>query len=125
MHADRARAQRFSITRADELQLIEQVARPADDAPWHERAKHFVMENKYSVLGYTWLGTVGVSLAYNFSRRDIAVPQKLINSRMIAQAMVLAGFAGMALIASAAPKPVKIDPHFERVVNQAPAKDTH
>ncbi|KAI8924357.1 hypothetical protein BC831DRAFT_466120 [Entophlyctis helioformis] len=117
MAADRQYAQRFSITSADELEVKELVPAAASDSAL-DRAKSFVLGNRFALLGYGWLGAVGLSLMYNFSRKEISLPQKLINSRMVAQSAALAGFAGLAVLTttSASTPAVRIDPYFQRVV---------
>ena len=49
--------------------------------------------------------------------RDIAMAQKLINSRMTAQTMAIAGFAAAATAASMTTKDAIVDPYYERIVN--------
>ncbi|KAI8925261.1 hypothetical protein BC831DRAFT_461682 [Entophlyctis helioformis] len=108
MAADRQYAQRFSITSADELEVKELVPAAASDSAL-DRAKSFVWATRFALLGYGWLGAVGL---------EISLPQKLINSRMVAQSAALAGFAGLAVPDNdpASTPAVRIDPYFQRVV---------
>ncbi|KAH6567515.1 hypothetical protein BASA61_004080 [Batrachochytrium salamandrivorans] len=124
MDADRVRAQRFSITSEDELTIKEYNPLANSDSKI-DQIKNFLVQNKYSALGYTWLGTVGISLAYNFGQRNVPMAQKLINSRMVAQTMVLLGFAGLAALSATTSPIVKIDPHFERIIHQENQTKSH
>ncbi|EGF82099.1 hypothetical protein BATDEDRAFT_36706 [Batrachochytrium dendrobatidis JAM81] len=124
MEADRIRAQRYSITREDELNVRE-VSPITDTSSTNDKLKHYLVQNKYSVLGYTWLGVVGLSLAYNFTRPNTAMSQKLINSRMVAQSAVLLGFAGLAALSTTATPTVTVDPHYERIMHQEQSTKSH
>lgn len=88
MYADRAHAMHKSIS------LPEQVyTRQLSLNEW-------IVKNKYSVLGYSWLTAMGASLAYNFGNKQIPMSQKLINSRMIAQTLTIGGMALLAFLAA-------------------------
>ncbi|KAJ1330206.1 hypothetical protein BSLG_009625 [Batrachochytrium salamandrivorans] len=119
MDADRVRAQRFSITSEDELTIKEYNPLANSDSKI-DQIKNFLVQNKYSALG-----TVGISLAYNFGQRNVPMAQKLINSRMVAQTMVLLGFAGLAALSATTSPIVKIDPHFERIIHQENQTKSH
>ncbi|KAJ1336802.1 hypothetical protein BSLG_006905 [Batrachochytrium salamandrivorans] len=69
MDADRVRAQRFSITSEDELTIKEYNPLANSDSKI-DQIKNFLVQNKYSALG-----TVGISLAYNFGQRNVPMAQ--------------------------------------------------
>lgn len=120
MHADRRYAQQFSVTSEDELELIK---REQQQLSLVERTKEYIIDHRFSVLGYGWLTTVGLSLAWNFSRKDVSFPQKLINSRMIAQTATLLGLASIATMMGGTQPAQKIDPHYERVMAEGAKKE--
>ena len=110
MYADRIHAQKFSITKEDELETASP-QKQLSTTDW-------LMKNRFRVLGYSWVAAMTGSLAYNFSRKNVPMSYKLINSRMIAQSLVLGGLVSLALLASSVPKDDKRDLHYERIVNQ-------
>ncbi|KAJ3284718.1 hypothetical protein HDU79_007929 [Rhizoclosmatium sp. JEL0117] len=119
MKADREFAQKFSLSREDELSLVS--SRPTlfgANSEWDaERIKQFAFKNRFTLLTYGYVGVVGTTLAYNFSRTDIFLSQKFINARLVGQ---FSAVAGILLIGAAAVgnKPEKVvDPYYERVVN--------
>eukprot|EP00842_Homolaphlyctis_polyrhiza_P002216 jgi/Hompol1/2996/HPOL_006286-RA len=152
MNADRRRALMYSITNADELQLLQRDHPLQKSDSQIDQLKYYVLQNRYSILGrlftcsfhafsavlahccapllhligYGWSAAMLGSLAYNFSRSDIAMAQKLINSRMVAQSLALGGFVALAALASATgthEHKELVDPHFERIVSEnSPAK---
>ncbi|KAI8904811.1 hypothetical protein EDD86DRAFT_233032 [Gorgonomyces haynaldii] len=115
MYADRVHAAQFSITKEDEVDNANRV-----DTRVPQTTTEWLLKNKYTVLGYTWLSAMGVSMVYNFSRKDISMSYKIINSRMIAQTLAFAGMASLAVLAASATEEPeeKRDLHFERVISQ-------
>ncbi|KAI8614266.1 hypothetical protein BC830DRAFT_1065663 [Chytriomyces sp. MP71] len=124
MYADREFSQKFSVTREEEVSAFSHAAgdeasgmRGWDGARW----KEFAFKNRYSLLGYGYLGIVGSTLAYNFTRRDIFMTQKFVNARIIGQ---FSGIAGILLIGAVsatgehrANSQVQADPYYDRIVN--------
>eukprot|EP00890_Picochlorum_soloecismus_P001006 jgi/Picsp_1/1906/NSC_05372-R1_hypoxia induced protein conserved region containing protein len=66
-------------------------------APASESLVDWMVDNKLKTIGYTWLGGVGGSLAYQWSR-PIPTSLKVIHSRVYAQAITLAALGGMAAL---------------------------
>ncbi|KAJ3030737.1 UNVERIFIED_CONTAM: hypothetical protein HDU68_007948 [Siphonaria sp. JEL0065] len=114
MRADREFAQKFSISQSHEVVIpAEETARNWD----LETVKQVAFKNRFSILSYAYVGIVGSTLAYNFSRHDIFMTQKFVNARLVGQ---FSAVAGILLIGAAAVgnKPeVKVDPYYERIVN--------
>jgi hypothetical protein len=63
-------------------------ADPGEGISWIEK-------NKTKIVVGIWGTVLAGSLVYNFRRPDIAKSQKIINSRMVAQASVLGGMGLM------------------------------
>ncbi|KAI8612957.1 hypothetical protein BC830DRAFT_1134502, partial [Chytriomyces sp. MP71] len=124
MYADREFSQKFSITKEDEVAAFSHAE--GEEAlgmrKWDmDEVKEFTFKNRYSLLGYGYVGIVGSTLAYNFTRRDIFMTQKFVNARIIGQ---FAGIAGILLIGAAsamgehgANSQVLADPYYDRIVN--------
>ncbi|ORY39284.1 hypothetical protein BCR33DRAFT_720122 [Rhizoclosmatium globosum] len=75
MRADREFAQKFSITQKDDVSLAEaSVARSWD----METVKQVAFKNRFQLLSWGYLGVVGTTLAYNFSRTDIFLSQNAV-----------------------------------------------
>lgn len=121
-----------SITKAERLlaerKILERggfVAPKTSESP--QSLKHWVLDNKSYIVGIGWLTVAGGTLLYQWKRKDITVPQKIINARLSSQVMALVGvsalagifnlFNSIALTATEPPKP-KIDYHFESVISQ-------
>jgi hypothetical protein len=47
--------------------------------------KHWILDNKYYIVGFGWLAVAGGTLLYQWKRRDISRPQKIINARLSSQ----------------------------------------
>ncbi|KAI9326511.1 hypothetical protein BDR26DRAFT_941202 [Obelidium mucronatum] len=114
MRADREFAQKFSISRSNEVNAeFESVGKS-----WNlDTVRQVAYKNRFTLLAYTYAGIVGTTLAYNFSRTDIFLSQKFINARLVGQ---FGAVAGIALIGAAAVgnKPeVKVDAYYERIVS--------
>jgi hypothetical protein len=56
---------------------------------------NWALEHKLKTIGYTWLGGITGSLAYQWSR-PIPTSLKLIHSRVYAQAITLGALGAMA-----------------------------
>ncbi len=69
--------------------------------------RHWLVDNKYSVLGLTWLGVLGVSLAVNFRQKHITTAQRMMHSRMIAQVACIAGMGALAYLSTSESSAVK------------------
>ncbi|KAJ3121036.1 hypothetical protein HK098_004044 [Nowakowskiella sp. JEL0407] len=91
MIEDRKFAQQFSITKPVE-ETKEAFKINFDTLPDQ------LYQNRFKLVLGIWAATMGVALTYNFARRDITRAQKLINSRMVAQAAGIAGFGGIAAV---------------------------
>ncbi|RKO98075.1 hypothetical protein CXG81DRAFT_13889 [Caulochytrium protostelioides] len=79
-------------------------------------------ENRYYIVGYTWAGVMAGALAYNFNNRRIPLDHKLINARLIAQASVLAMFAGVVSLTGIEDSRSyqmahRRDPHYDQIVH--------
>ena len=70
-----------------------------DKQPHVSAAQHpilsWALEHKLKTIGYTWLGGITGSLAYQWSR-PIPTSLKLIHSRVYAQAITLGALGAMA-----------------------------
>ena len=121
-----------SITKAErvlaERKILERggfVAPKISESP--QSLKHWVLDNKYYIVGFGWMAVAGGTFLYQWKRKDISVPQKVINARLSSQVMALAGVSALAgnlsivnkiaLTATEPPKP-KIDYHYESVISQ-------
>ncbi|KAJ3084187.1 hypothetical protein HK102_000738 [Quaeritorhiza haematococci] len=119
VEADRIFANKFAINadvvQKEDMEALAEYERPFE---WTQQGiKNLLIRRRYEFMGLLWTGTMAGSLLYNFSRKDIAMSQKLINSRMIAQSAALAAFVGFAGVAQIEePKKIK-DAHFEKIIN--------
>ncbi|KAI8612956.1 hypothetical protein BC830DRAFT_1170650 [Chytriomyces sp. MP71] len=121
MEADRQFAQKFSVSKEDELGALGSLrpfASVGKDLDWAQM-KAVAFKNKYTLLGYGYVGIVGSTLAYNFTRRDIFLTQKFVNARLVGQ---FSAIGAVLLIGAAASSGYKkedptLDAYYERVVN--------
>ncbi|GLJ48447.1 hypothetical protein SUGI_1022550 [Cryptomeria japonica] len=60
--------------------------------------RKWVSENKLTSVGALWSSTLGVSLAYNFSKPAMKTSLKLIHARIHAQGITLAALSAAALL---------------------------
>jgi len=65
--------------------------------------KKYVLDNRYKVVGMSWLTVTSLTLASLWANKNIPVSQKLIHARMYAQGTALASFIAFAF-ASTAPQ---------------------
>jgi hypothetical protein len=116
MEADRKFAQQFSITKAD-MQAIKGETKYTFDK---EGIHKYIYDNQYHILGYGYLGLVGLSLIYNFGKKSIVMQQKLINTRMVAQTGAFMGVGLVAALNAKRPKHIEesVDVHFESMINK-------
>ncbi|KAJ3114893.1 hypothetical protein HDU96_001511 [Phlyctochytrium bullatum] len=116
MRYDREFAMRFSVTNPNDF--VRPSTAPLSRFNWSsEEMLKMVVRNRYEIIGYTWAGTLVSTLAWNFTRPNVAMAQKLINARMTAQVAAIAGFVLVASLASTVPKEVVVDPYYERIIN--------
>jgi len=78
--------------------------------------KHWIVERRYPLVGGLWAGSLGGAILYNMNRTDILPANKVINARLIAQVLALAGIGAAAALATTEPHEVQVDRHFERVL---------
>ena len=116
MEQDRLFAQQYSISKPSPFSNNEQTRKLGQG--W----KEYVRENQFKLVGYTWLGLVTSTLAYNFSKPAITMQQKFINARMVSQAGALVGICAIALLhlkrEEKVPGKVEDDLHFEKIVKK-------
>ncbi|KAI8922107.1 hypothetical protein DFJ77DRAFT_516384 [Powellomyces hirtus] len=79
-------------------------------------AREWMIKNRYPLVMTLWSGTLAGAFLWNWGRRDIKTAQKVINSRMVAQTMALAGIGGLAALAGTDPYETHVDRHFEKVM---------
>ncbi|KAJ3104575.1 hypothetical protein HDU97_009087 [Phlyctochytrium planicorne] len=115
MREDRIFAQKFSITQEAEVEKRKEFMRGFTQ----DELLKALARNKNELILYTWLGTLGGALAWNFQRPNVTMAQKLINARMTAQVAAIAGFLTVASLAALVPKEVVVDPYYERIINSA------
>jgi hypothetical protein len=114
MELDREFAQQFSIT--------PKIENHTEKYSFSKQgAIQYFKDHQFTVIGYTWLGLVGLSLAYNFSRPQITMAQKMINARLVAQSGAMLGIVAVAALQVKQDKraPVK-DLYFERAIGGIP-----
>jgi hypothetical protein len=118
MVADREFASQFSVTKKEDL---------VNESAPTQSIKDYIRENQFSLVAKGYFGLVGLSLAYNFARKEIGFTQKLINTRMVGQAGALVAIASVAALQLKRDKTVPVDRHFERIVygDQQNTKDPH
>ena len=111
MEEDRKFAQQYSVSQPDEIDF-------KSSSDW----KEYLRDNQFSLVGYTWLGLVGSTLAYNFAKPQISLQQKFINARMVSQAGALLGIVAVAMMSLKRQEKVQgkveNDAHFERIVGK-------
>ncbi|KAI9338913.1 hypothetical protein DFJ73DRAFT_847165 [Zopfochytrium polystomum] len=118
VRADREFAQRFSVTKEEELSLI----RESKEARSWESFQRTLYRNRFEILAASYFGILGTTMAYNFARKDIFMSQKFINARMTAQVAAIAGVGAIAVLASTTrPEPI-IDPYYERILKEGERK---
>ncbi|KAJ3153771.1 hypothetical protein HDU86_005104 [Geranomyces michiganensis] len=79
-------------------------------------AREWVIRHRYPLVMTLWSGTLAGAILYNWRRGDITKSQKLINARLVAQVMALAGVGGIAGLAGTAPYEEHVDKHFEKIM---------
>ncbi len=92
--------------------------------------KEYILQNRFKVVGYSWLTVVATTLAVVWSNRTMPVSQKIITARMYAQASALAAFGAFALAAN-----VPVDKtsnverlsqrHFDHILEQESLEAIH
>ncbi|KAJ3099709.1 hypothetical protein HK100_004846, partial [Physocladia obscura] len=121
MHADRNFAKQFSLTTSEEVDAVLKGSptSPIDaEKKWDLRkVKEVAFANRYEILGYGYVGVVGSTLAYNFTRRDIFMTQKFVNARLVGQFAAIAGIVMIGAMAASSPTEEKKDAYYERIVN--------
>ncbi|KAJ2161254.1 Replication factor C, subunit RFC4 [Coemansia sp. RSA 552] len=65
-----------------------------------DRSITYVNENRWSILGYTWLTSMAGSIYYLYRQKGMTVAQKAVQARMYAQLITIAGILSTAAIAS-------------------------
>ncbi|KAJ2721314.1 Replication factor C, subunit RFC4 [Coemansia sp. Benny D115] len=65
-----------------------------------ERATDYVTENRWSLLGYTWLAGISGSAYHLYRQKGMSVTQKAVQARMYAQLITLIGILSTAAVAS-------------------------
>ncbi|KAJ3007748.1 UNVERIFIED_CONTAM: hypothetical protein HDU68_003359 [Siphonaria sp. JEL0065] len=117
LRADREFSQKFSISRSNESGF-DTPDTLSEAKSWDmQTVKQVAYKNRFTLLSYAYVGIVGCTLAYNFSRKDIFMTQKFVNARLVGQ---FSAVAGILLIGAAAVgnKPeTKVDAYYERIVN--------
>ncbi|KAI9207965.1 uncharacterized protein BJ171DRAFT_472278 [Polychytrium aggregatum] len=116
MKIDREFAQQFSVVRESEVET--DASQGQINFTTAEGWKNAFVRFRYSAVAGLWATSMAVALGYNFRRTDITHAQKVINARMTAQLLALAGVMGVAGVSAMVDiKPmVKIDPYYERIV---------
>ncbi|KAJ2785459.1 Replication factor C, subunit RFC4 [Coemansia javaensis] len=64
------------------------------------RSADFVTENRWSILGATWLTGISGSMFYLYRQKGMSGSQKLVQARMYAQLITIVGILSTAAIAS-------------------------
>ncbi|TPX66083.1 hypothetical protein SpCBS45565_g04731 [Spizellomyces sp. 'palustris'] len=80
--------------------------------------RQWLIRHRYPLVMTVWSGTLAGAFLYNLRRPDIPTAQKIINARLVAQVMALAGIGGIAALAATDPHEKQVDRHFEEVMNQ-------
>ncbi|KAG0239494.1 hypothetical protein B0O80DRAFT_523750 [Mortierella sp. GBAus27b] len=69
---------------------------------------HQVRENRNMVVGVSWLGSIGGSLLYTFSKKGLTTTQRVVTARMYAQGFTILTMLGVAALElTEGPKPKK------------------
>ncbi|KAJ3165565.1 hypothetical protein HDU88_004052 [Geranomyces variabilis] len=79
-------------------------------------AREWLIRNRYPLVMTLWSGTLAGAFLYNWRRGDITKSQKIINARLVAQVMALAGIGGIAGLTGTAPYEEHVDKHFEKIM---------
>ena len=85
-------------------------------------ARGWLRENRFSVIGVSWLASMAGALAYSLNERNIKMSQKLVHARVYAQAATVAVLLATAVAAQMddEEKPVeKPDIKFMEQINRA------
>lgn len=83
----------ISITKAErnlaERKLIERGGILPQQPPETPKSlKHWVLDNKYHIVGFGWLAVAGGTLLYQWKRGDVTRSQKIINARLSSQGIL-------------------------------------
>ncbi|OMJ07846.1 Respiratory supercomplex factor 2-like protein [Smittium culicis] len=78
-----------------------------------DRSVDYFLENKYMALGAAWAAAAGFSVYKLYLNKNITWTQRIVQARMYAQALTVAGLIGVAAISKFAgdKKDKKIDEH--------------
>ncbi|RKP35021.1 hypothetical protein BJ085DRAFT_8306, partial [Dimargaris cristalligena] len=74
----------------------DQVAAATADAPLLTRARTFVQDHQWSIIGTTWASGMGISLGYLMRQKHMSTMNKLVQARVYAQFITLAALLGTA-----------------------------
>ncbi|CAO3669215.1 unnamed protein product [Rhizopus stolonifer] len=55
-----------------------------------DRSLHYLNENRWSFIGFSWAASMVGALGYSFSNKYLTTQQKIVQSRMYAQAVTIA-----------------------------------
>ncbi|KAJ1921247.1 Replication factor C, subunit RFC4 [Mycoemilia scoparia] len=65
-----------------------------------DKAIDFISDNRWSILGITWLGGISASIYRMYSQKGLTWTQRVVQARMYAQALTIVGILATAGIAS-------------------------
>lgn len=68
------------------------------------RTVDYVTENRWSLLGYTWLAAISGSIYHLYRKKGMTVTQKAVQARMYAQLITIVGILSTAGVASLSDK---------------------
>ncbi|KAI9097027.1 hypothetical protein DFS34DRAFT_594234 [Phlyctochytrium arcticum] len=74
--------------------------------------RQYIIKHRYPIVMSIWSGTLAGAFLYNWRRRDITRGQKIINARLVAQVMALAGIGGIAAITASDPHDKQVEKSF-------------
>ncbi|KAI9203743.1 uncharacterized protein BJ171DRAFT_139694 [Polychytrium aggregatum] len=124
MRVDREFAQQFSVVHESEIEPL--TSSDQINFTSAEGLKNAFIQYRYKFVAGLWATSMVAALGYNYRRTDITQAQKVINARMTAQLLAIAGVMGVAGVSTLVDvKPVAVvDPYYERIVNGEAVKTT-
>ncbi|KAI9137004.1 hypothetical protein BKA69DRAFT_1100708 [Paraphysoderma sedebokerense] len=94
-------------------EMAAELARPKRS--WWNETRATLVENRYKITAWTWVGTVGTSLFMLYRNPHLSTSQKLVQTRVYAQGAVLLALLATAGLAAVSEEP-EVSQHNHRFV---------
>ncbi|PVU90365.1 hypothetical protein BB559_004651 [Furculomyces boomerangus] len=87
-----------------DVQETEELSALTKPGGFADRSMDYFLENKYKILGSVWAVAAGGSVYALYLNKHITWTQRIVQARMYAQALTIAGLLGAAAVTSIAKK---------------------